>query len=76
MNQGDPIQENYVRDIVVGSRVVIPGMGYSLEGMKPEGTRTVKIRPHPGYQETGGKDLSPGNAMLIEEIEVLAIQCA
>lgn len=74
LNQGDPIQENYVGDIVVGSRILIPGIEYSLEGMKPGGKRTVKISPHLGYKETGVKDLIPANAVLIYEIEILAIQ--
>ena len=74
LNQGDPVQENYVGEIVVGSRAVIPGIEYSLEGMKPGGKRTVKISPYLGYKETGVKDLIPANAVLIYEIEVLAIQ--
>ncbi|MEJ2232036.1 MAG: FKBP-type peptidyl-prolyl cis-trans isomerase [Nitrospirales bacterium] len=74
LNQGDPVQENYVGEIVVGSRVVIPGIEYSLEGMKPGGKRIVKISPHLGYKEAGVKDLIPANAVLIYEIEILAIQ--
>jgi len=74
LNQGDSIQENYVGEIVVGSRAVIPGIEYSLEGMKPGGTRTVKISPHLGYKETDIKDLIPAHAVLIYEIEVLDVQ--
>lgn len=36
LNQGDPFQENYVGEIVVGSRFAIPGIEYSLERMKQE----------------------------------------
>ena len=71
LNQGDPVQENYVGEIVVGSRVVVPGIEYSLEGMKQGGKRRVKISPHLGYKDTGVKDLIPANAVLIYEIEVL-----
>ena len=41
LNQGDPVQENHVAEITVGSRVTIPGIEYSLEGMKQGGRRTV-----------------------------------
>ena len=76
LNQGDPVQENYVGEIVVGSRFAIPGIEYSLEGMKRGGRRKVKISPHLGYKEAGVKDLTPGNAVLIYEIEVLDVKGA
>lgn len=74
LSQGDRVQENDIEDIVVGSRVVIPGIEYSLEGMKQGGKRTVKISPHLGYKEAGIQDLIPPNAVLIYEIEVLDVQ--
>ena len=74
LNQGEPVQENYVGEIVVGSRVVIPGIEYSLEGMKQGGKRKVKISPHLGYKETGVKDLIPSNAVLVYEIEILEVK--
>jgi peptidylprolyl isomerase len=74
LNQGQPVQENYVGEIVVGNRVAIPGIEYSLEGMKQGGKRKVKISPHLGYKETGVKDLIPPNAVLIYEIEVLGVK--
>jgi len=74
LNQGDPVQENYVGEIVVGSRVAIPGIEYSLEGMKQGGKRKVKISPHLGYKDAGVKDLIPENAVLIYEIEVLDVK--
>jgi len=74
LNQGEPIQEHYVGEIIVGSRVVIPGTEYSLEGMKQGGKRKVKISPHLGYKETGVKDLIPSNAVLVYEIEILEVK--
>lgn len=74
LNQGDPVQENYVGEIVVGGRVAIPGIEYSLEGMKPGGKRKVKISPHLGYKDAGVKDLIPENAVLVYEIEVLDVK--
>ncbi len=74
LNQGKPIQENYIGEIIVGSRVVIPGIKYSLEGMKQGGKRKVIISPHLGYKETGVRDLIPPNAVLIYEIEILEVK--
>lgn len=76
LNRGDCIQENFVEDIVVGRRAVIPGIEYRLEGMKSGGTRRVKISSHLGYQETGVQNRIPANAVLIYEIEVLAVRSA
>jgi len=74
LNQGDPVQENYVGEIVIGSRAVIHGIEYSLEGMKQGGKRKVKISPHLGYKEAGVKNLIPENAVLVYEIEVLDVK--
>lgn len=74
LNQGEPIQKNYVGEVIVGSRIVIPGIEYSLEGMKPGGKRKVKISPHLGYKVAGVKDLIPPNAVLIYEIEILGVK--
>lgn len=74
LNQGQPVQDNYVGEIVVGNRVAIPGIEYSIEGMKQGGKRKVKISPHLGYKEAGLKGLIPSNAVLIYEIEVLDVK--
>ena len=76
LNHGDPVQENHVCEVIVGSRAVIPGIEYSLEGMKQGGKRTVKISPHLGYKEAGLKDLIPANAVLVYEIEILDVKRA
>ena len=73
LNQGDSIQENYIVEIEVGRRIVIAGIEYSLEGMKPGGKRKVKISPHLGYKETGVGKIPP-NAVLIYEIELLDVK--
>ena len=73
LNQGDVIQENDICEIIVGSRTTIPGIEYSLEGMKPAGKRKVKISPHLAYRDNGINNLIPPNAVLIYEIEVLDI---
>lgn len=74
LNQGQPIQENYLGEIVVGSREVVPGIGYSIEGMRRGGKRKVKISPHLAYREAGVENRIPANAVLIYEIEVLEVK--
>jgi len=74
LNQGQQIQENYRGEVVVGSRDVIPGIDYSIEGMRRGGKRKVKISPHLGYREAGIENRIPPNAVLVYEIEVLEVE--
>ncbi len=74
LNQGQQIQENYLGEIVVGNREVIPGIDYSIEGMRQGGKRKVKISPHLSYREAGVENRIPPNAVLVYEIEVLEIE--
>ena len=74
LNRGEQILENYLGEIVVGNRTLIPGIEYSIEGMKQNGKRKVKISPHLGYREVGVQNLIPPNAVLIYEIEVLDVK--
>ena len=53
---------------------VVPGIGYSIEGMRRGGKRKVKISPHLGYREAGIENLIPPNAVLVYEIEVLEVK--
>jgi FKBP-type peptidyl-prolyl cis-trans isomerase len=74
LNQGQQIQENYRDEVVVGSRDVIPGIDYSIEGMRRGGKRKVKISPHLGYRKAGIENRIPPNAVLVYEIEVLEVE--
>lgn len=73
LNKGQQIQKNCVESITLGSRSVIPGIEYAVEGMKKQGKRKIQISPHLGYKEEGVKDLIPPNALLVYEIEVLNV---
>jgi FKBP-type peptidyl-prolyl cis-trans isomerase len=74
LNQGQQIQENYVGEVVVGGRKIIPGIDYSIEGMRRGGKRKVKISPHLGYRKVGVENRIPANAVLVFEIEVLDVK--
>ena len=73
LNKGLQVQKDYVGTVKLGSRTVIPGIEYAIEGMKKGGKRRVEISPHLGYGEEGVKDLIPPNAVLIYEIELIEV---
>ena len=73
LNKGEVIQSKQTYEVVLGARNVIPGIEYSIEGMKVGGKRKVKLSPHLGYGEKGVPGKIPGNAVLVYEIEVLGV---
>ncbi len=74
LNKGDVIQSGETYEVTLGARNVIPGIEYSIEGMKVGGKRKVKLSPHLGYGEKGIPGKIPENAVLVYEIEVLDIE--
>jgi FKBP-type peptidyl-prolyl cis-trans isomerase len=74
LSKGKQIQSNYIENVLLGNRNLIPGIEYSIEGMRTSGIRKVKISPHLGYGAKGVVNLIPPNAVLIYEIEVLDIE--
>jgi FKBP-type peptidyl-prolyl cis-trans isomerase len=74
LNRGEPIQTDYVTTVVVGRRTLIPGIEYSLVGMRVGGSRRVQISPHLAYGEVGIPGRIPPRAALRYDIEVLAAQ--
>jgi FKBP-type peptidyl-prolyl cis-trans isomerase len=70
LNQGQAIQENYLGKVVVGGREVIPGIDYSIEGMRRGGKRQVKISLHLGYRDAGVENRIPANS----DIDSMAFQ--
>lgn len=53
---------------------VIPGFSQGVQGMRVGGLRRVIIPPNLGYGAAGSPPRIPGNATLIFEIELLAVQ--
>jgi len=74
LSEGEQIQKDHIEKLKLGSRNIIPGVEYAIDGMKINGKRKVKISPHLGYKEKGVEGLIPPNALLIYEIEVLSVQ--
>ena len=58
----------------VGAQEVVPGMEQAIFGMKAGGTRRLIIPPKVGYGEEGQKDIIPPNAVLIFDVQLLAVQ--
>lgn len=53
---------------------VIPGFSQGVQGMRVGGIRRVVIPPNLGYGAAGLPPVIPGNATLLFEIELLAVQ--
>ena len=54
--------------MTLGKRQTVPGVEYSLLGMKAGGYRKVRVSPHLAYRDEGLGELIPPNAVLIIEL--------
>lgn len=68
----DPGRDPYV--LLAGGTGTIAGFSQAVLGMRVGGIRRVVIPPSLGYGAQGSPPAIPGNATLVFEIEVLAIQ--
>ena len=74
LSKGEPIDQEPVSEFVVGSRILIPGIEYSVEGMRVGGIRKIRISPHLAYKDTGVPGIIPAGAVLTYEIELLGVE--
>ena len=74
LSKGEPIRQEPISEFVVGGRALIPGIEYSVEGMRVGGTRKVRISPHLAYKEAGVAGIIPTGAVLTYEIELLGVE--
>lgn len=72
LNGGELVQKKAAFEVLVGGRVLIPGIEYAIEGMRVGGVRKVRISPHLGYKDSGVPGRIPANSVLTYEIEVVA----
>ncbi len=59
---------------LLGARQVIAGWDQGVSGMRVGGQRRLVIPPELGYGAAGSGTTIPGNATLLFEIQVLAVQ--
>ena len=71
-NKGTPFDAGSF-SFVVGTGV-ITGFSQGVQGMRVGGLRRVVIPPNLGYGAAGSPPSIPGNATLLFEIELLAVQ--
>ena len=73
LNGGDEFQENLTTTITLGERRTIAGLERRLEGMQIGGVRKIRVSPHLAYRDAGVPGIIPPNAVLVFEVELLAI---
>lgn len=59
---------------VVGATDIIPGFNQGVQGMRVGGIRRVIVPPNLAYGAQGRPPEIPGNATLVFQIELLAVQ--
>jgi len=70
-NNGEQILKEHRETYKIGSRRMISGIEYTLEGMRMSGKRKVKISPHLAYDKEGVYGTIPSNSVLICEISIV-----
>jgi FKBP-type peptidyl-prolyl cis-trans isomerase len=73
LNRGDAFQKDVTMIITLGKRQVIAGLERGVEGMQAGGIRRLRVSPHLAYREAGVPGVVPPNAVLMFEVELLAI---
>jgi len=73
LSKGDVVQKGIVLTFDLFRRRVVAGLRYGVEGMRVGGRRRVRVSPHLGYGERGWGEEIPANAVLIFDVELLAV---
>ena len=74
LNRGEASQTDVKTDITLGQRRVIAGLERGVEGMRVGGIQTLRVAPHLAYRDVGVPGIVPPNAVLVFEVELLAIR--
>ena len=72
-NKGTPIEAGTF-PFTIGATNVIPGFSQATQGMRVGGIRRAIVPPNLAYGAQGNPPKIPGNATLVFEIELLAVQ--
>jgi peptidylprolyl isomerase len=74
LHRGDAFARGEVVRFRMGSRDVIAGLEYGVEGMRAGGRRGFRVPPHLGYRSQGVPGRIPPDALLRFEVELLEVQ--
>jgi FKBP-type peptidyl-prolyl cis-trans isomerase len=73
LNRGEAIGAEQEVRFRIGSRQVIAGLEYGVEGMQTGGRRRLRIGPHLGYGEEGVEGRVPPGAVLEADVVLRSI---
>lgn len=78
LDNGTEFDSSYPRgetlDFTLGAGELIKGMDEGLVGLKVGGKRRLRIPPNMGYGASGVPGVIPPNAVLVFEVELMAIR--
>jgi len=74
LSRGDSFQKSETVSFKLGRREVIAGLEYGVEGMSAGGRRRIRVSPHLAYRDKGVQGVVPPNAVLIFDVELLAVE--
>jgi FKBP-type peptidyl-prolyl cis-trans isomerase len=74
LSRGDSFQTSEIISFKLGRREVIAGLEYGVEGMCVGGRRRIRVSPHLAYGEKGVEGVIPPNAVLIFDVELVAVE--
>ena len=74
LNRGDKVKSEEKYTFTIGTREVIAGLEYGVEGMRVGGRRRFRAGPHLAYRDRGVTNVIPPNAVLIFDVELIAVE--
>jgi FKBP-type peptidyl-prolyl cis-trans isomerase len=74
LRRGDKFQESLHCRFKIGTRYVIAGLEYGVQGMRTGGRHKIYVSPHLAYGTQGVPAIVPANAALIFEVELLTVK--
>ena len=74
LNRGEVVQAVDSCRFTLGTRNVIAGLVYGVEGLRVGGQRCLRVSPHLAYRDQGVPGTIPANAVLIFDVKLLSTE--